>query len=246
MDLVFLSGLTAYPFDVDPWNPGSFSVPSDPAERAKLATANLQRVLDAAGITWQHLIFRVSYTAPGGGGIPFQEKQGDWRSCSTSLRVTDTGVPGVNVLYQMTAAAPRKASLGSGRMRGVAPLLFEPGMSLSPAIRVSSDVDLVFFSGITAYPAEVDPWNPGGFALPVDPVAQEKLLGDNVERTLKGAGLGWRNIVLLARTGIHAGRSSMTERMGDWRPCRTTRAVPSGVPGAHVVCDITAVAPRTA
>jgi 2-iminobutanoate/2-iminopropanoate deaminase len=246
MDLVFMSALTAYPFKVDPWNPGEFRLPTDPAARAQMATENLERIIQAAGITWQHLIFRVSFTAPGGGGVNFQAKQGDWRSCSTSLRVTDTGVPGVNVLYQMTAAAPRRAQAAKGPLPGVEPLLVEPGMSLAPAIRVRSDVDLIYFSGITAYPIDVDPWNPGSFRLSQDTATQEKMLADNVERMLKAAGITWQHIVVLDRTGEGAAFSSMTERMGNWRPCRTTRVVTSGVPGAKVLCDITAVAARRA
>jgi enamine deaminase RidA (YjgF/YER057c/UK114 family) len=127
---------------------------------------------------------------------------------------------------------------------GVEPLLVEPGMTLAPAIRVRSDVDLIYFSGITAYPIDVDPWNPGSYRLPQDTAAQEKLLVDNVDRMLKMAGITWQHIVVLDRTGEGAPFSSMTERMGTWRPCRSTRAVTSGVPGAKVLCDITAVAPR--
>ena len=246
MDLIFMSALTAYPFKVDPWNPGEFKLPTDPAALGQMATENLERIIQAAGITWQHLIFRVSFSAPGGGGVNFQAKQGDWRSCSTSLRVTDTGVPGVNVLYRMTAAAPRRAQKAEGSLPGVEPLLVEPGMSLAPAIRVRSDVDLIHFSAITPYPIEVDPWNPGRFTLSQDTAAQEKMLADNVERMLKAAGLNWQNIVVLDRTGEGAAFSSMTERMGNWRPCRTTRVVRSGVPGAKVLVDITAVAPRRA
>ena len=67
---------------------------------------------------------------------------------------------------------------------------------------------------------------------------------DNVDRMLKMAGIGWQNIVVLDRTGEGAPFSPMTERMGTWRPCRPTRAVTSGVPGAKVLCDITAVARR--
>ena len=246
MDLIFISGVSPYPWDVDPWSPGAFKLPSDDAGLAKMATDNLDQVVQAAGITWRHLIFRVTYAAPGGGRIDFGARQGDHQACSTSLRVTDTGIPGVDVLYQMTAAAPRRNQPSQGPIPGVEPLLVRPGMSLAPAIRVSSDLDLIYFSGITAYPMDVDPWNPGSFRLPQDSAAQEKMLADNVERTLKSAGITWQNIVLLARTGEDAGLSSMTERMGNWRPCRTTRAVPSGVPGAKVMCDITAVAPHQA
>ena len=48
---------------------------------------------------------------------------------------------------------------------------------------------------------------------------------DNVERMLKMAGISWQHIVVLDRTGEGAAFSSMTERMGTWRPCRTTRTV---------------------
>ena len=72
------------------------------------------------------------------------------------------------------------------------------------------------------------------------------MVADNVERMLKAAGITWQHIVVLNRTGEAAALSPMTERMGNWRPCRTTRAVTSGVPGAKVLCDITAVAPRRA
>jgi enamine deaminase RidA (YjgF/YER057c/UK114 family) len=246
MDLVFMSALSAYPFNVDPWNPGEFKLPADADGRAKMATQNLERIIQAAGITWQHLVFRVSFTAPGvGGGPDFQQRQGDWRSCSTTLRVKDTGIPGVNAVYHMTAAAPRRATpMTKGPVPGIEALLVESGMTLAPAIRVSSDVDLIHFSGITAYPIDVDPWNPGSYRLPQDTAAQETLLVQNVDRMLKMAGVTWQHIVVLNRTGEGAPFSSMTERMGAWRPCRSTRAVPSGVPGAKVLCDMTAVAPR--
>jgi len=40
----------------------------------------------------------VRYTAEDGGGNYIREKLGDWCPRSTSLRVTDTGVPGAKVL----------------------------------------------------------------------------------------------------------------------------------------------------
>src|SRR5918996_5160762 len=67
LDLLILSGISAYPPDVDPWSPGEFQMPQDPAERSKMATENLDRVLKAAGSTWEHIVFNVNYAAPGGG-----------------------------------------------------------------------------------------------------------------------------------------------------------------------------------
>ena len=249
LDLLLFSGITAYPPDVDPWNTGSFQLPQDPAARSKLAAENLDRLLKAAGATWEHIVFNVNYTSATGGGIDFGAQYGDWRPCSTTLRVKDTGVPGANVLYQITATAPHKQISVRGPVAGIEPIFHRPGVALkelpqAPAIRITSAVDLLYFPGVTAYPLDVDPWNPGGYKLPDDLATQEKMVADNLDRMLKAAGIGWQNIVLMARTGEVKGIAAMQERMGDWRPCRTTRAVSTGIPGARVMCEITAVAPR--
>lgn len=252
MDLLYFSGMTPYPPEVDPWDPGEFKMPADPAARSKMATENVDRLLKAAGAGWEHIVFNVNYTAPpGGGGINFRQFTGDYSPCSTSLRVADTGVPGTSTLYQITAVAPRKAITTRGPVPGIEPVFHRAGVALkdlpaAPAIRISSDVDMVYFSGVTAYPANVDPWNPGTYKLPEDVATQEKMVADNLDRALKAAGIGWQNIVLLARTGEVRGLTAMRERMGDWRPCRTTRAVSTAIPGAKVMCEITAVAPRRA
>ena len=230
MDLIFFSGLTAYPWDVDPWSPGAFKVPADPAERSRLATANVEGVLKAAGVGFQHIINNVNYTAPGGGPVNFREHWGDYSPCSTSLRVTDTGIPGTNVLYQLNAVAPRKTiAAARGVVAGIEPILPRPGMVLrdlpaAPAIRVSSDVDLVFFSSVTAN--------------------DEQGLASGVERALKGAGLAWNNVVLMTLVGQGVTGATLRAPLGDWRPCRTIRAVSTGLPGAAMQCEITAVAPR--
>ena len=52
------------------------------------------------------------------GGINVNAQYGDWRPCSTTLRVNDTGVPGVGVLYQFTAAAPHRPITTKGAVPG--------------------------------------------------------------------------------------------------------------------------------
>jgi enamine deaminase RidA (YjgF/YER057c/UK114 family) len=132
---------------------------------------------------------------------------------------------------------------------GIEPILLQPGVALkelpqAPAIRVTRDADLVYFPGVTAYPLSVDPWSPGNYRLPDDLPTQEKMVADNVDRLLKAAGLTWRHIVVMNRVGEVRGVRWMEDRFGDWRPCRTTRAVPTGIPGARLLVEITAVAPR--
>jgi hypothetical protein len=70
------------------------------------------------------------------------------------------------------------------------------------------------------------------------------MVAANIDRMLKAAGVTWQNIVLMTRVGEVKGLTAMQDRLGDWRPCRTTRAVSTGIPGAKVMCEITAVAPR--
>lgn len=249
LDLVFFSGISAYPPDVDPWNPGEFKVPTVAEERGAMATDHLDRLLKAAGATWEHIVFNVSYTAPGGGGMNLRAKMGNWSPCSTSLRVVDTGIPGVNTLNQITAVAPKKAIAKSGAVAGIEPIFHRPGVALkdlpqAPGIRVSSEVDLVYFPGVTAYPMDVDPWSPGSFKVPTELAAQEKLIEANVDALLKSAGIGWGNVVMLAVTGEVRGIRTFEARFGDWKPCRTTRSVSTGIPGAKLLAEITAVAPR--
>ena len=246
MDLVYFSGISAYPPDVDPWSPGSFRLPEDGAALSQMATDNLDRVLKAAGIGWQHIVQIVRYTAPGGGAINFNERMGDWRPCSTSLRVTETGVPGVNIVYQITAVAPRKAQTLTGVVPGVEPILARPELAFAPAIRVSGNLDLVYFSGITAYPPDVDPWNAGSFSLPEEIDTQDRMLTDQIESMLQAAGISWQHIILITRIGEAGDGTYMREKLGDWRPCGTTRAISTGIPGAKVLCEVTAVAPRGA
>jgi enamine deaminase RidA (YjgF/YER057c/UK114 family) len=251
MDLIFFSGMTAYPSEVDPWNPGSFTLPIDAGTQGKMATDNLDRVLNAAGITPQHILLSATYTAEAGAGISFGERSGNWHSPGTALQVVNTGVPGAKALRQLTAAAPRKARMTGGPIPGIEPILARPDVALknlpaAPAIRVGSNMDLVFFSAISAYPPEVDPWNAGTFTLPQDVDAQEKVVTDSLDKMLKAAGITWKHIVLIARTGEASSGRELREQLGDWRPCRVTRVISTGVPGAKVMYELTAVAPRRA
>ena len=135
------------------------------------------------------------------------------------------GIPGVNVLNELYGAAPRK------QMRGIEPVLHRPGVALrdlpaAPAIRVGSDMDLVFFAGVTG--------------------SSEAAVAGSVERELKAAGLGWNNVIRTLITGDVADGSAFRQRLGDWRPARTVRKVPTGIAGAAVMCEVTAAAPRRA
>jgi enamine deaminase RidA (YjgF/YER057c/UK114 family) len=244
MDLLFFSSITPYPFEVDPWNPGEFKLPAEPAAQSKLATESLDAIMNVAGITPQHFMLGAGYTAQQGGGPSFGARSGNWRSPGTALQVVDTGVPGVRGLRQITAVAPHKAGAWNGPVPGIEPVL-APGMTLknmpaAPAVRVSSSASLVFFPGITIYPDGVDPWNPAGFAPPEDIETQEKMVLERIDAMLRASGLTWKNVVLIGRVGEAPAGTQLRQRLGDWRPCLVSRVVGTGTPGAKVMYEITA------
>jgi hypothetical protein len=62
---------------------------------------------------------------------------------------------------------------------------------------------------------------------------------------LRAAGITWQHIVVMNCVGEVSGVAPLQIRLEDWRPCRTTRAVSTGIPGAKLMVEITAVAPRS-
>jgi enamine deaminase RidA (YjgF/YER057c/UK114 family) len=251
MDWLFFSAINGYPFEVDPWDPGAFELPVDPKSQGKVSTDNLDSVFNAVGITPQHVMISETYTAEPGAGPNFAGRAGNWRSPGTALQVTDTGVPGAKALRQLTAVAPAKTEAFRGPVPGMEPVLPRrdtvlEDMPAAPAIRVSSRLDLVFFSGTTVFPSDVDPWNPGAFAAPQDVDTQEKIVIDKLDNALKAAGITWQHVVLIHRVGEAANGSYLKQKLGAWRPCRVTRVLSTGVPGARLMYEITAVAPRRA
>jgi hypothetical protein len=55
-----------------------------------MSTENLDPLHKTAGATWEHDVFNVKYTVPGGGGINFDAQYGDWsravRACVSRTR----------------------------------------------------------------------------------------------------------------------------------------------------------------
>ena len=105
MDLLFFSGITARPLDLDPSDPWEF--PADIREEARLMMENIQIVLEEAGITWNDVIKMVKFfTEPGGNDVVRDYLQG-WIPCSTSLGVNRLPIEGARIMYDVTAVVPR-------------------------------------------------------------------------------------------------------------------------------------------
>ena len=246
LDLLLFSGISGYPADVDPWNPGAFRLASEPAARNALTVDGLDQLLTAAGTTWDHIVSTTRYVAPGGDDRPLDARLGSG-SCGTSVRVASVGIPGATALHEIVAVAPHTPIPARGYVPGIEPVLPRQGLLLkdlpqAPAIRINASVDLVYFPAVTAYPLDADPWSPGTMRPPADAAAQERLIEQNIELLLRMAGITWRHVVHLKVIGEPASLQTLRGRFGDWRPCRTTRAVATGIPGASLLCELTAVA----
>jgi len=247
LDLILFSGVSAYPAEIDPWSPGEFRLPSSALDRSAMAMRNLDGVLTAAGTTWQHVVSQTRYTASEDDERELPARMGRWTPCGTNVRVPTIGIPGVTTLDEIVAAAPHRPIAARGYVPGIEPVLPRSGVQLkdlpqAPAIRLDASVDLVYFPVVTAYPLDVDPWNSGGLVPPAEVVEQERLIERNLELLLRMAGVTWRHIVHLKVTGERASLATLRATLGDWRPCRTTRAVATGIPGAMLTCEVVAVA----
>ncbi len=229
--------------------------PEDIRLQTRLTMRNHKEILDWMGLDWKHVVKVTRFQKRLDESKAIEAVMADyfrdtWPPMSV-YEIEGLSSPQARVEIEMWVVPPSAEAqkyATPAPVKGLFSVLPRPEVvartGYAPGILVSKDMDLVFMSALTAWPFNVDPWNPGSFKLPADTAAQEKMLADNVERTLKAAGLTWQHIVVLDRTGEGAAFSSMTERMGSWRPCRTTRVVSSGVPGAKVLCDMTAVAER--
>ena len=105
MDILFLSGVTARPLDLDPEEP--YEYPDDVEQQTRMTLDNIQGVLDEAGITWTDVVKIVRFYTEAGGNAIRAEYLGDWNPCSTTLRVEQLPEPGAKIMYDVTAVVPR-------------------------------------------------------------------------------------------------------------------------------------------
>lgn len=117
--------------------------------------------------------------------------------------------------------------------------------SFAAGIRVSSDMDILFLSGVTARPLDLDPDEP--YEYPDDVEQQTRMTLDNVQGVLDEAGITWTDVVKIVRFYTETpGNAIRAEYLGDWNPCSTTLGVEQlPEPGAKIMYDVTAVVPRT-
>ena len=116
--------------------------------------------------------------------------------------------------------------------------------SFAPGLRISSDMDLLFLSGMTARPPELDLSEPYEFSDSIE--EQTRSVLENIQGVLDEAGITWREVIKIVRFYTEAGGNAIrSEYLGDWQPCSTTLGVDRlPDPGAKIMYDLTAVVPR--
>ncbi|MFP6827720.1 MAG: RidA family protein [Gammaproteobacteria bacterium] len=116
--------------------------------------------------------------------------------------------------------------------------------SFAPGLRISSDMDLLFLSGMTARPPELDLSEPYEFSDSIE--EQTRSVLENIQGVLDEAGITWREVIKIVRFYTEAGGNAIrSEYLGDWQPCSTTLGVDRlPDPGAKIMYDVTAVVPR--
>ena len=116
--------------------------------------------------------------------------------------------------------------------------------SFAPGLRISSDMDLLFLSGMTARPPELDLSEPYEFSDSIE--EQTRSVLENIQGVLDEAGVTWREVIKIVRFYTEAGGNAIrSEYLGDWQPCSTTLGVDRlPDPGAKIMYDVTAVVPR--
>ncbi len=116
--------------------------------------------------------------------------------------------------------------------------------AFAPGLRISSDMDLLFLSGMTARPPELDLSAPYEFSDSIE--EQTRSVLENIQGVLDEAGITWREVIKIVRFYTEAGGNAIrAEYLGDWQPCSTTLGVDRlPDPGAKIMYDVTAVVPR--
>jgi len=105
MDLLFISGMTARPLDLEEGE--SYNYPETLEEQARATLENVKSVLDEAGITFNEVIKIVRFYTETAGNNVRSEYLGDWMPCSTTLGVERLPDPGCKIMYDVTAVVPR-------------------------------------------------------------------------------------------------------------------------------------------
>jgi len=256
-DLLFFSGAAALDlYHRHPHVSQDEILPEDIAAQTHMTLRNIFEILRVAGLGWENVASVLRYQKDIGDSPAIEEvlqrHLGEWRPAMSAVQIDSLSAPTSKLELEMIAVAPRNQSIAnsSSRSEGQAsmsdlevihtrPALADT-MIFSPAIRVNSERDIVFVSGLTAQPIYPESPEAGSFEMPEDFDSQARLATENITQILSEIGREKSDIVRVVTfyTDDFNGRI-LGEYLEGWRPCSSAigvRALP--LPGAKVMYDL--------
>lgn len=256
-DLLFLSGAAALDlYHRHPHVPQDEILPDDIAAQTHMTLRNIFEILRVVGLGWENVVSVLRYQkaiadSPAIETV-LQQHFGQWRPAMSAVQIDSLSAPNSQLELEMIALAPRSADAAKVGERAerqapmsdlevihTRPALAET-MIFAPAIRVDSERDIVFVSGLTAAPLDMEAAEKLGFDMPGDFDTQARLATKNIDRILSEVGRNKSDIVRVVTfyTDNFNGRI-LGEYLEGWRPCSSAigvRALP--VPSAKVMYDL--------
>lgn len=103
-DLIFLSGITARPFDAD----AGFAMPEGFDAQAEMATRNIDSILSGIGAKKTDIVRIVTFYTRDFNGRIMGRYLGGWHPCSSAIGIRALPVAGAEVMYDLVIAAPAR------------------------------------------------------------------------------------------------------------------------------------------
>ena len=174
-DFLYVSGQGAR-------NPAG-EIPSDRKEQLRNAIENVRTVVQAAGLTMEHVVYVQTYLTDGADEQPLDSLFAKYFPKAPPARSTIgvAALPGTPV--EISVVAVRDLS----RKKIVTPAGYPPSASFSAGVIAA---DRLYVSGLPGN-------DPQTGKLPADPAAQVRFALAAVERTTKAAGIGLPNMVFV-------------------------------------------------
>jgi len=231
-------------------------LPDDIAAQTHMTLRNIFEILRVVGLGWENVasVLRYQKRIADSPAIETVLRQhfGQWRPAMSAVQIDSLSAPSSQLELEMIAVAPRPASpaergdqaerqtlMSDLEVIHTRPALAET-MIFAPAIRVDSERDIVFVSGLTAAPIYSTASDGQSFEMPEDFDSQARLATANIDRVLKHLNRSKSDIVRVVTfyTDTFNGRI-LGEYLEGWRPCSSAigvRALPA--PGAKVMYDL--------